>query len=134
MFLDELIGNSPFITQVYVAKNKGYGYGILSGLHVSSGGVLAWTHADMQTDPKDILEGLELFMESGNQENLFVKGRQYGRPFIDVFFTHAMAFFETILLPKVMLDINAQPTMFHRNFFDKWENPPFDLSLDLYVY
>ena len=33
-----------------------------------------------------------------------------------------------------MLDINAQPTMFHRSFFEKWYKPPKDFSLDLYVY
>ena len=33
-----------------------------------------------------------------------------------------------------MWDINAQPTMFTRGFFQTWEHPPEDFSLDLYAY
>ena len=33
-----------------------------------------------------------------------------------------------------MWDINAQPTMFHRDFFNTWISPPNDFSLDLYAY
>jgi len=33
-----------------------------------------------------------------------------------------------------MWDINAQPTIFTREFFLTWESPPNDFSLDLYAY
>tara|TARA_B100000575_G_C22685701_1_gene416428 strand:+ start:56 stop:313 length:258 start_codon:yes stop_codon:yes gene_type:complete len=33
-----------------------------------------------------------------------------------------------------MWDINAQPTIFSRQFFQNWKNPPNDFSLDLYAY
>jgi hypothetical protein len=33
-----------------------------------------------------------------------------------------------------MWDINAQPTMFPRSFFESWTDPPEDFSLDLYAY
>jgi len=33
-----------------------------------------------------------------------------------------------------MWDINAQPTFFHRSFYDTFDSPPFDFSLDLYTY
>ena len=55
-------------------------------------------------------------------------------PFMDVFFTIGMSVFETFLLKKFMWDINAQPTMFSKTFFDSWKNPPKDFSLDLYAY
>jgi hypothetical protein len=45
-----------------------------------------------------------------------------------------MSMFETVLLKKRMWDINAQPTMFHRQFFESWRSPPDDFSLDLYAY
>ena len=45
-----------------------------------------------------------------------------------------MSIFETILLGKRLSDINAQPTMFSRKFFETWENPPNDFSLDLFAY
>ena len=69
------------------------------------------------------------------QENqLFVKGRRYGRPIADVFFTVAMSVFETMLMRKRLWDINAQPNLFPRSFFETWKNPPHDFSLDLYAY
>jgi len=33
-----------------------------------------------------------------------------------------------------MTDINAQPTMFTRSFFETWDSPPHDFSLDLYAF
>mgnify|MGYP000855400415 CR=1 FL=1 len=88
----------------------------------------------MQTDPNDVLEGLKFFFNSQNPEKIFVKGRRYGRKLADVFFTIGMSAFETLLMLKAMWDINAQPTMFSRKFFDSWFEPPYDFSLDLYVY
>ena len=44
-----------------------------------------------------------------------------------------MSFFVSILLGKFLWDINAQPTMFHRDFFNTWSLPPNDFSLDLYL-
>ena len=132
--LDRLLPGYPFVTRVTVELNQGYGHGILSGLRKAGGEVIGWTHADMQTDPGDVLEGVHFFDDSQHPENVFVKGKRYGRPLMDVFFTVGMALFETVLLRKVMWDINAQPTLFHRNFFEGWESPPEDFSLDLYAY
>ena len=67
-------------------------------------------------------------------EQLFVKGRRFGRPLADVAFTVGMAAFETMLLARAMWDISAQPTMFPRAFFESWRAPPGDFSLDLYAY
>ncbi len=86
----------------------------------------------MQTDPQDTLRGLELFDRYGL--DIFVKGRRYGRPLADVVFTLGMSAFETLLLRKLLWDINAQPTMFTRRFFETWVAAPDDFSLDLYAY
>ena len=129
-----LIAKYPFIKLVKVKKNEGYGNGILEGLHNASGEILAWTHADLQTDPNDLMRGLELVLASTNPQKLFLKGRRYGRSFFDVIFTFGMSLFETLLLQKLMWDINAQPTIFHKSFFQTWQKPPNDFSLDLYVY
>ncbi len=124
----------PFLKRVTVQNNQGYGHGIIAGLKKASGEIIGWTHADLQTDPADALKGLRIFDISNNPKKLFVKGRRYGRPFIDIFFTIGMSFFETILLRKLMWDINSQPTLFHREFFLSWSSPPDDFSLDLYAY
>ncbi|MBM5461553.1 glycosyltransferase family 2 protein [Pseudomonas sp. P66] len=117
---------------IRVEQNQGYGFGILSGLRAAQGQMLGWTHADMQTDPQDALRGLDLVSRHG--EEVFIKGRRYGRPLADTLFTTGMSIFETLLLRKPLWDINAQPTMFSRRFFETWEAPPHDFSLDLYAY
>lgn len=130
--LRALLPAYPGCRSVRVEQNQGYGFGILTGLRAASGDILGWTHADMQTDPHDALRGLDLFEKYGS--NSFVKGRRYGRPLGDVAFTIGMSFFETLLLGKPLWDINAQPTILSRKFFETWREPPFDFSLDLYTY
>jgi glycosyltransferase involved in cell wall biosynthesis len=132
--LARLLAPHPFIRSVRVPVNEGYGHGILTGLRAATGDVLAWTHADLQTDPNDALIGLARFEAAADPARLFVKGRRYGRPPGDVVFTVGMAAFETALLRTPMWDINAQPTMFSRRFFETWEDPPKDFSLDLFAY
>lgn len=117
---------------ISIETNEGYGNGILVGLNQANGRILSWTHADMQCDPLDVLTGYEYF---DNQDvNVFVKGSRYGRPFTDTFFSVSMGIFETILLQTKLWDVNAQPTMFSKSFFDSLNNPPKDFSLDLFVY
>lgn len=117
---------------VSVKENQGYGFGILAGVRSSKAELIGWTHADMQTDPKDILKGLAIFEANG--PDVFVKGTRHSRPMGDMLFTLAMGAFETLLFAKPMWDINAQPTMFNRQFFESWEEPPYDFSLDLYAF
>lgn len=131
--LAEAAAGRGYLTTLRVEVNQGYGFGILSGLRAASGGILGWTHADMQTDPGDAIRALTLF-EAGGGGNVFVKGRRQGRPAADVLFTVGMACFETLLLRRAMWDINAQPTLFPRRFFEAWREPPHDFSLDLYAY
>lgn len=130
--LENLLPNYPGCRSIRIKKNQGYGSGIVAGLKASKGEVLGWTHADMQTDPQDALFGLKLFEKHGDE--IFVKGRRYGRPFMDVVFTVSMSIFETLLLARPMWDINAQPTLFSRKFFESWSDFPDDFSLDLYAY
>jgi glycosyltransferase involved in cell wall biosynthesis len=130
--LRELLPKYPGCRSVRVERNQGYGFGILAGLESAKGEIIGWTHADMQTDPQDVLRGMEYFDSGGS--NIFVKGQRYGRPLSDIMFTLGMSIFETILLRKPMRDINAQPTLFHRDFYSDWVSPPHDFSLDLYAY
>ena len=130
--LADLLPKYPGCRSIRVEVNKGYGFGILSGLRAAQGEILGWTHADMQTDPLDALKGMEFFHQHG--KNILVKGKRYGRPSVDVFFTVGMSVFETLLLGTPMWDINAQPTMFSREFFETWKHPPHDFALDLFAY
>lgn len=130
--LAELLSQDTACRSVRVEINQGYGYGILAGLKSAQGNILAWTHADLQTDPFDLIEGKRLFEAHGTKT--FVKGQRYGRPWSDTVFTMGMSFFEMLLLRKFFWDINAQPNIFSKDFFESWTNPPHDFSLDLFVY
>ena len=130
--MQDLLPNYPGCRSVRVEKNIGYGFGILSGLRAAHGEILGWTHADLQTDPQDMLRGIEIFEKEG--VNIYVKGRRYGRPIADILFTIGMSLFESILLKKRLWDINAQPNLFSRSFFESWLNPPYDFSLDLFAF
>ena len=136
--LMELLAGQSRIRTVRVEQNQGYGFGILTGLRAAKGAILGWTHADMQTDPADALRGLALIDDAARERhasnNIFVKGRRHGRPAADVLFTVGMSLFETVLLRRKLWDINAQPTMFPRTFFQRWQQPPHDFSLDLFAY
>ena len=131
--LKKLIPKYIFARTVKVDINQGYGYGILQGLKEAKGKFLGWTHADMQTDPKDVLKAYRILEENNWDENLYVKGNRKKRPFSDQFFTIGMSIFETIFMGKILYDVNAQPNIFSRSFFFSWENPPKDFALDLYA-
>tara|TARA_B100000886_G_scaffold336280_1_gene294715 strand:- start:1877 stop:2566 length:690 start_codon:yes stop_codon:yes gene_type:complete len=117
---------------IKLKENEGYGNGILSGLNIATGDFMAWTHADMQCDPQDILKGINLIKKGKN--NIFIKGIRHGRNINDRFFTFGMSIFCSLILGTFLWDINAQPTIFHKSLFNKWKNPPKDFSLDLYAY
>ena len=116
---------------VRLYENKGYGYGIIQGLNAADGKIIGWTHADLQTNPMDFLNAIKLI---NNDKETFVKGKRYGRSFVDYLLTFGMSIFETILFKKKMFDINAQPTVFSRKFYNSLPTPPDDFSIDLFFY
>lgn len=121
------------IKEVVVPVNKGYGYGILEGLKNASGNILSWTHADGQTDPADVLHAWEKYKEH-NDPMLVVKGKRKQRAFGPAFFTWAMQCMTNILLSARLNDINAQPKLFSRTFYEQIaEKAPYDFSLDVYL-
>ena len=128
--LSKIPPKDNYLKTYRLRKNLGYGHGILFGLSKAHGDFLGWTHADLQTDPLDVVEGFELI----NNTNEFVKGTRKGRPLLDNFITIGMSFFESILFKNFLWDINAQPTLFHRSFFEIWQDPPKDWSIDLFAY
>lgn len=122
-----------FLKIATVEKNVGYGHGIITGLKEASGDVLAWTHADLQTDPADVIRAFELFQKHPHQHCL-VKGSRTGRSLGDRLFTWGMSLFASAILRGWYSEINAQPKLFPRDFFDQHlPDPPHDFSLDLYL-
>lgn len=131
--ISRLLPEYPFASTIRVEVNQGYGYGILQGLKSCGGDFIGWTHADMQTDPADLIKALDIIEKNNNDKNLFVKGNRKGRPLFDQFFTSGMSIFETLYMGVNLYDVNAQPNVFSRKFFETWQNPPKDFALDLYA-
>lgn len=131
--LKKLLPEYSFARTVRIEVNQGYGYGILQGLHACSGKFIGWTHADMQTDPADLIKALDIIEANKDNEKIFVKGNRKGRPLFDQFFTSGMSLFETLYMGEKLYDVNAQPNVFSKKFFETWENPPKDFALDLYA-
>lgn len=119
----------PNIRWVTTARNLGYGGGILLGLKSCDSDIMGWTHADLQTPLEDVAKAVSAIgVDYG-----FVKGRRMNRPLFDNFFTVGMSVLESILFTTRIVDINAQPTVFRKDFYNSWSNPPLDFSIDLYA-
>lgn len=131
--ISRLLPEYSFAKTIRIEVNQGYGYGIVQGLKACSGDFIGWTHADMQTDPADLLKALNIIEGNNSDKTLFVKGNRKGRPLFDQFFTSGMSIFETLYMKVNLYDVNAQPNVFSRSFFETWKNPPKDFALDLYA-
>ncbi len=128
--MDALLPRYTFARKVTVEVNQGYGFGIVSGLKTCQSDYIGFTHADMQTDPNDV----SIAYDRIDQTPKYIKGNRKGRPFLDVFFTIGMSLFETVYFKKRLWDINAQPNVFPKTFFEDLTEIPQDFSLDLYLY
>lgn len=120
-----------FITIFTITKNIGYGHGIMSGVRKARGEVISWTHADMQTSPKDVFAAFDLYQKK-RYTKIIIKGKRLGRPVVDTFVSSLMGFMATVILRVPLSEINAQPKLFHTSFRKKLTNPPDDFLLDLY--
>jgi len=134
IIIKKIIKNYPHAKYIKLNNNIGYGGGILEGLKKCNGDVIGWTHADLQTDPLDCIIAFKKFNKSNINDKIFIKGNRKDRPLEDQFFTFGMSIFETILLRRLIFDINAQPTIFPIKFYQSWVNPPKDFAIDLYSY
>lgn len=120
---------------VNLKDNKGYGGGILAGLSLATGSILGWTHGDLQTNPHDLKEGLRVFMKADPGAMVVVKGKRTERDAFSLLFTNGMHLYSNQVLGITSKDINAQPKIFSRDFYNHYlkHQAPEDFSLDLYL-
>ncbi len=128
----ENISDFPFAKSIRVDHNIGYGHGIVKGLEAASGDYLAWSHADLQTDPSDVFKAFDLLIAEIRPDKTLVKGVRHGRLFIERFVSKSMSIIAYSILGKWVQEINAQPKVFHRSLFEQCNDPPLDFSLDMY--
>ena len=132
VFSEEKKKRNLGIRLLIIKKNIGYGHGIMEGVLKASGEYIAWTHADLQTDPSDVVKAYENLKKTKLGLNSVIKGRRVRRNYFDTFFTLSMSIIASFIMGVKLSDINAQPKIFHKSFRTKLKNYPMDFSLDLF--
>lgn len=131
--LAELLPAYPFARSVEIRTNRGYGDGIFTGLKAARGEVLAWSHADLQTDPADVFRAWDVYGRAAEPYRLLVKGRRHGRRLGEWAISRGMEMVACVLLRRCLREINAQPKLFHRGLMEHVEHPSIDFNFDVYV-
>jgi glycosyltransferase involved in cell wall biosynthesis len=121
----------PWFEVVDVKVNQGYGFGLWSGLKNAKAEIVAWSHADQQCDPIDVMRGFERLIAQPNKR-LIIKGVRRDRSRKDIFVSRVFETFAFILLGLRVYEINAQPKVFYRDALDQITNPPRTFAFDLY--
>ncbi len=130
--LENNICKYKFARTVDIPVNIGYGFGIMNGLREAQGNWVGWSHADLQTDPADVVKAINICRNY--TEYLFVKGERSGRSTFARLFSKSMEVFVRIILNKKLTEINAQPNFFNAKLLDFTNCPPNHWGLDLYFY
>lgn len=120
---------------VPVDINRGYGYGIISGMRAATGDYIGWIHADLQISPNEMMKFVDYVERYGKDTELFMKGIRTKRNLIDHIFTGGMTVFVTLMLQCHLYDIGAIPVLFHRSLLKRLgSKTPYDFSIETYVY
>lgn len=101
----------PYIHVVNLESNAGYGGGIKAGLKLAQGEFIGWIHADLQYS---IVDSLSIINDLGEEK--FLKGKRYGRTFLQSATSIAMSFFESILLVNAYMRLMLNQPFFTKNF------------------
>lgn len=117
-----------------VPVNKGYGNGIMAGIAMSGGEYLAWSHADLQCLPQDVVNLYNAVMRRPNPRICFGKGYRINKTERTGTLTKLQTFLYRIILGYNLTEINAQPKLFHRDFISEFHAPPLGYELDSYAY
>ena len=116
-----------------IQNNIGYGHGIMSGVNIAQGQFIGWCHADLQTEPMDVLNAFSSKIDNLKDEKCIIKGLRKNRNIFDSIFTFGMSIFASLVFMKKINDINAQPKLFPISFLELIKDYPKDFSLDLYI-
>lgn len=126
--------NDPRLKTIKVQINRGYGFGILSGLGAATGRYLAWSHADQQCSPDDVFRLYDFLIASRHPERTFGKGYRTNNRGRAVFLTLAQELLSRIILGENLVEINAQPKVFPRELYKDFKMAPNGYELDIYAY
>jgi glycosyltransferase involved in cell wall biosynthesis len=116
-----------------IKKNLGYGHGIVSGVNLASGNIIAWFHADLQTNPYDVVKIINKNRKILLNQKVLLSGKRINRSIFDSLFTNLMAKLVNAVFNVDFNDINGQPKIFNKNFKKYLKDSPLDFSLDLFL-
>lgn len=121
---------------VLVDQNHGYGYGIQQGLNVAQGQYLGWTHGDRQLDVKDVLKAYHYLKRKGWKDFYYVKGNRNkkNRSVLDNVLTSGMSVIVSFILSKKLVDINGQPNIFPKSFYEGLKDIPDDVMIEIFMF
>ena len=120
---------------INIEKNIGFGDGVFKGLNSANNNFLAYTHADLQTDPNDVLAGFNLI----RTEKDFIKGKRINKlknewSYFDIFISFSMTVFTSIIFRSFMNDIHSQPVIFHKKLIANSKYYPKDFMFDVWIF
>ncbi|AEG02032.1 glycosyltransferase family 2 protein [Methylomonas methanica] len=127
-------GASFVFESVSVPHNRGYGHGILCGLAKARGSFLAWSHADLQCPPADVIRLFDAVLAHPEPHNCFGKGHRVNDRGRAGLLTRLQTLLSQLLLGQRLVEINAQPKLFHRSLLNRFHRPPIGYELDIYAY
>ena len=116
-----------------IKKNLGYGHGIISGVNLASGKIIAWFHADLQTNPHDVVKIINKNSKILLNQKVLLSGKRINRSIFDSLFTNLMAKIINAVFKVDFNDINGQPKIFNKKFKKYLKDSPLDFSLDLFL-
>lgn len=114
-----------------LSTNQGYGGGILAGLKSTRALWIGFTHADLQSDPRDAFLAWEEC--SRFEENKIVKGLRSNRSMRDWIISRGYEVCVGLLWGFWKWDLNAQPKVFHRSLLSDLSNAPKGITFDAFV-
>jgi glycosyltransferase involved in cell wall biosynthesis len=120
------------IRHITLKNNLGYGGGIKTGLDNSNGNFIGWCHADLQTPLEDFYN---LYKKIKKHKNVFGKGIRKNNRGYDGIVSRLHEKTASLILGKNMVEINAQPKIFHKSLYKIFKNIPTKwTTIDTYFY
>lgn len=115
---EQLIQEMPEVRVVHVPVNRGYGFGILSGLAASTGSILGFAHGDDQVKPEYVID-LYQKMRNGEYDVGKVKRIERQDPGWRLFQSVAYNWLFRFMFGPNNSDVNGSPKLMTRSFYEK---------------
>lgn len=132
--LDELAAHDPKVQVVHIQANKGYGFGLKSGILAAQADWVMTNHADGQFDGYTFLMTHMLHLQGLAGRVFSILPRRLNRPQNWVVRSLVLRLLASALVGKKLGEFNGQPKMWRREALHDVGLMPDDFCFDLAVY